>query len=113
MIGILPSRYGSIRSLTGSEANKPLPSAWKTRAAPAESGRPSGWYPGPSDTMKNTFLLLALTSRLLLGAAFASEVFIEAESFTSSGGWSAIDSGSAARAASGVAVLDGAHGAKD
>ncbi|MEI6537556.1 MAG: hypothetical protein WCN98_19590, partial [Verrucomicrobiaceae bacterium] len=45
-------------------------------------------------------------------AAQAGEVFIEAESFTSSGGWSVVE-GPAAKQASGLKMLGGAGGAKD
>jgi len=42
----------------------------------------------------------------------ASEIFVEAETFRSSGGW-VVESGPGAREASGLAVLNGAGGAKD
>jgi hypothetical protein len=42
-------------------------------------------------------------------AANAGEVFIEAENFQSSGGWSVIN-GAAAKSASGLAMLNGATG---
>lgn len=42
----------------------------------------------------------------------AGEVFVEAESFTSKGGWTVID-GAAVKTASGLAMLGGASGAKD
>ena len=55
-------------------------------------------------------LLVAL--HLTIAAARAGEVFLEAESFKSPGGWEVV-TGPAARTASGVAVLGGAGGAKD
>ncbi len=60
------------------------------------------------------FTLAALLPALLslLPAASASEVFVEAESFISAGGWGAV-TGTAARSASGLALLGGAGGAKD
>jgi hypothetical protein len=59
----------------------------------------TGWFLIP--------LLLAL-----LPSVQASEVFVEAESFKSPGGWVVL-TGPAAREASGLAVLNGASGAKD
>src|SRR4051812_43365349 len=55
------------------------------------------------------FLPLLLSS---VSLARASEVFIEAESFKSSGGWE-VRSGPEARSASGTAMLHGGTGAKD
>ncbi|MCX6910086.1 MAG: beta-galactosidase trimerization domain-containing protein [Verrucomicrobia bacterium] len=49
---------------------------------------------------------------VLLSSVQASEVFVEAESFKSSGGW-VVMTGPSAREASGLAVLNGAGGAKD
>ena len=45
-------------------------------------------------------------------STFAGEVFIEAESLTSSGGWTVVE-GPAAKQASGVKMLGGAGGEKD
>ena len=59
--------------------------------------------------MKNirvTFLAFASA----ITAAHAGEVFVEAESFKSPGGWVAV-SGPVARTASGLAMLNGASGA--
>ena len=47
-----------------------------------------------------------------LSTASATDAFIEAESFKSTGGWEVV-SGAVARSASGLAVLNGAGGAKD
>ncbi|MCX7007621.1 MAG: beta-galactosidase trimerization domain-containing protein [Kiritimatiellaeota bacterium] len=62
--------------------------------------------------MKRVFshlVLMLLAALLAPFAASASEVFIEAESFTSAGGWSVV-TGAAARSASGLALLGGASG---
>ena len=53
---------------------------------------------------------LILSATLALGSAHAAEVFIEAESFKSPGGWVAQSN---IREASGLAVLNGATGAKE
>ncbi len=58
--------------------------------------------------MKRMWMTVML---LCLGAGLqASELFVEAESFTSSGGW-AVVTGAAARAASGLSLLAGSAGA--
>ena len=60
--------------------------------------------------MKNIRVaFLALASAIV---AHAGEVFVEAESFKSAGGWQVV-SGPVARVASGLAMLNGASGAKD
>ncbi|MEO5692514.1 MAG: hypothetical protein ABIQ72_05280, partial [Usitatibacter sp.] len=60
--------------------------------------------------MKN--LLFAALLMLLVSRASAGEVFVEAESFTSTGGWSVIE-GPSTKAASGLKMLGGASGQKD
>lgn len=60
----------------------------------------------------NAHRLLASLLLVLLPAVQASEVFVEAESFKSAGGWVVLQ-GPSAREASGLAVLNGAGGAKD
>ena len=62
--------------------------------------------------MKHQLTALLLAPLITLSAARAGEVFLEAESFKSSGGWEMV-TGPAAREASGLAVLGGASGAKD
>src|SRR3954464_9418438 len=56
------------------------------------------------------FASLLLTCLTAASAARAGEVFVEAESFTTSGGWAVVD-GPAAKQASGLAMLGGAGGA--
>ena len=56
--------------------------------------------------------IICCSALLLAGMAPAGEVFIEAETFKASGGWSIID-GVAGKTASGLAMLGGAGGAKD
>ncbi len=60
--------------------------------------------------MKN--LLFTALLMLSVSRASAGEVFVEAESFTSTGGWSVIE-GPATKAASGLKMLGGASGQKD
>ncbi len=62
--------------------------------------------------LKISFLVGWAVVALLAGLARAGEVFIEAESFKSSGGW-VVESGPSAKQASGVATLNGSGGAKD
>jgi len=65
--------------------------------------------------MKRTapgYRALLLASWIFHSGIHAGEVFIEAENFKSSGGWETL-TGPVARAASGLAVLCGAGGAKD
>ena len=57
-------------------------------------------------------LLCLLVSFLVHSTAVAGEVFLEAENFESSGGWTNVD-GPAAKQASGLALLGGASGAQD
>ena len=61
--------------------------------------------------MKKFRLLFFLLASACI-VAHAGEVFVEAESFKSTGGWEIV-SGPAARTASGLATLNGAGGAKD
>ena len=67
-------------------------------------------------TSPRFFVLLAILTTafvtMAVSAVPASEFFLEAESFTSSGGWT-VQSGPEAKSASGLAVLSGAGGAKD
>ncbi|MCB1244614.1 MAG: beta-galactosidase trimerization domain-containing protein [Verrucomicrobiae bacterium] len=61
--------------------------------------------------MKRLFVCL-LVSFLIQSMAEAGEVFLEAETFESSGGWTKVE-GPAAKQASGLAMLGGASGAQD
>ena len=60
--------------------------------------------------MQHPWIVFSLIASSFL-AAHAGEVFVEAESFKSAGGWEVV-SGPTTRTASGVAVLNGSGGAK-
>lgn len=65
-----------------------------------------------SSSMTYVRILVAFFGLTSLSAARAGEVFVEAESFTATGGWVVVD-GPSAKGASGLALLGGAGGARD